>query len=95
MAFKVFVDDNFHYQDAAPRYELGEYDSWPTAVAACQMIIDRYLADTYQAGMSAAELYARYTTFGEDPFVAPTPEGAHFSAWAYARERCAEICGAA
>jgi hypothetical protein len=92
MIFKVFVDDNFHFQDTSERYQQGEYESFETAVAVCKQIVDQYLAATFKEGMSAAELYQRYVSFGDDPFVVPKPEGADFSAWVYAKQRCSEIC---
>ncbi|MCZ7668549.1 MAG: hypothetical protein M5U34_15850 [Chloroflexi bacterium] len=93
-SFKVFVDDNFHYQDKSDRYELGEFDSFEAAVAACQMIIDQYLMAAFKEGMDPAELYEKYISFGEEPFVIPMPEGASFSAWVYAEQRCSQICEA-
>jgi hypothetical protein len=44
--------------------------------------------------MSAAELYYRYTLFGEDPFIimldaSATP--APFCGWDYAKERCPDV----
>lgn len=94
MSFKVYVDDNFHYQDTSARYLQGEYESWETAVAACRLIVDQYLAAAFKAGMSAAELYASYVAFGADPFITPTAAGVSFSAWRYAQQRCAEMCAA-
>ena len=34
-----------------------------------------------------------YTQFGEDPYVISDDVGCAFSAWGYARLRCAELCG--
>ena len=95
MSFKVFVDDNYHYQDESERYKQGEYKSYEAAVTACKLIVDQYLASAFKAGMSAAELYKSYVSFGEDPFVVPGTEGASFSAWDYAKQHCSEICDAA
>jgi hypothetical protein len=94
MPFKVFVDDNFHYQDESERYEQGEYDTFEAAVAACKVIVDEYLESAYKKGMDASELNSSYVMFGEDPFVVPKLEGAEFSAREYARQRCNEICRA-
>lgn len=91
MSFKVLVDDNFHYQDESERYEVGEYQSYDAAVAVCKMIVDKYLASAFKVGMTAAELYNSYVTFGQDPFVVPRPEGDDFSAWNYAKQRCSEM----
>ena len=52
----------------------------------------------YQPGMSAEDLYKRYTSFGEDPFIVVidgTDNDANFSAWRYAKERCGAICSPA
>ncbi|MCO6453103.1 MAG: hypothetical protein J5I90_20145 [Caldilineales bacterium] len=93
MSFKVFVDDNFHYQDESQRYEEGEYETYEQAVIACKSIVDLFLAQEYRTGATAEKLYEHYVAFGEDPFVSPEPEGAHFSAWDYAKQRCHEVAG--
>jgi hypothetical protein len=41
-------------------------------------------------------LYDRFTSFGDDPSIVVidgTDDRATFSAWSYAKERCAVICG--
>ena len=95
VGYKVFVDDNFHYMDESERDEKGGYESFDAAVAVCKCMVDEYLIKTYKPGMSADDLFDYYTSFGEDPFVRPTPDGANrFSAWNYAKKRCSEICNA-
>lgn len=43
--------------------------------------------------MSAQDLFKHYAMFGEDPFIVSAGDTrVEFSAWNYARERCAEIC---
>jgi hypothetical protein len=90
--FEVYVDDNFHYQDESERYKYGEYDTYDEAVKVCKEIVDGELLHVYKKGISAAELYYSYTSFGEDPFIRPSAQGQRFSAWEYARQRCGEIC---
>jgi hypothetical protein len=94
--YKVLIDDNFHYAEEGPRLEHGTFDTAEEAITACRYIVDTFLRDSHRAGMSAAELYYRYTLFGEDPFIivleASAP-AAPFSGWDYARERCQVICG--
>ena len=91
--FRVFVDDNFHPQDESRRYALGPYPSYAAAVVVCEQIVDRSLDSAYRLGMSATQLYERYVTEGEDPWVWPGPEESpRFSARAFARRRCAEVC---
>lgn len=91
MTFKVFVDDNYHYRDENERYEKGEYDTFEAAVNVCKSIVDQFLLSAFKPGMSSAELYESYISFGEDPYIIPTPEGWDFSAWDYAKQRCFEI----
>lgn len=94
--YKVMVDDNFHYHEADERWEKGTYESAEGALAACREIVDRSIAEEYRPGISSAALYDRYTSFGDDPFIMVVDgvdEGAAFSGWTYAKERCRVICG--
>jgi hypothetical protein len=94
--YKIVVADNFHYQEEDHNTEHGTTESYENAVAACRALVDRSLARLYKPGMTAAELYDHYTSFGDDPFVVAlggAPMGEKFSAWTYAEERCAAICG--
>ncbi len=93
MTFRVLVDDNFHYMDQDERYEHGSYPTLEAATLAAQAIVDDFLLDASQPGMTAGELFDCYTNFGEDPFiVAPGESRVLFSAWDYARRRCEELC---
>ena len=92
MHYSVLVDDNSHYMDESARYQLGEFDTAEAALAAARRLVDNELATHYQPGMSAAELYRLYTSYGVDPFIISDDTTCHFSAWDYARERCAELC---
>jgi hypothetical protein len=95
MTYKVVVDDNFHYMEESERYELGEFPTLDAAIKASRKIVDEYLASAYQPGVTARALFASYTSFGEEPYITPsTPEETEvlFSAWAYAKRRCEEIC---
>ena len=94
--YKVMVDDNFHHQDPDERWELGTYATLEEALAVCRGRVDQSLKEQYQPGMSAEDLYNRYTSFGDDPFIVVTDgtaKGAEFSAWRYAKERCDAISG--
>ena len=92
MTYKVYVDDNYHYQDKDRRYTHGEFDTLQAAVEAAKKIVDDGLLGDYRPGMSASELYDRYTMFGEDPWVSG-PGTKDFSAWEYAKSRCEILCG--
>ncbi len=91
--YRVYVDDNFHFNDEEARYKLGEFDTCEEAVAACKKIVDEFMEKAYKKGMSFDELYGGYTGFGEDPFIQTEDERCQFSAWNYARERSRELCG--
>jgi hypothetical protein len=91
--YLVRVADNFHYMDEAEHNTHGTYSTWPEAVAAARSIVDRNLAEYIKPGMTAEELLANYRSFGDDPFIVPSAEDERFSAWDYAKERCADVCG--
>lgn len=93
--WKVIVSDNFDWEDSSIT-PVAAFDTREEAIAECKSRVDAWLAGEHKSGMRAEELYERYTIFGEDPWVLggklndPVP----FSAWDYARQRCAELCAA-
>lgn len=90
--FEVFVDDNFHYTDENYRYKAGEFLSYDEALTEAKRIVDEELACRVRPGMTAEELYDRYITFGEDPFIIPANKDDSFSAWDYAKARSYKVC---
>jgi hypothetical protein len=91
--YKIMVDDNFHYGDESERTEYGTFSTVEEALAVCRRVVDESLLAEYRDGATAEQLYERYTSFGDDPFVvaldgAPKVE---FSAWTYARARVAQF----
>jgi hypothetical protein len=92
--YTVMVDDNFHYMDKDERWQHGIFASAGEAIAACRHLVEQSLAEFYKPGMTAGELCAQYTSFGDDPFVI-APEGCEkvrFSARDYASERAEAMC---
>jgi hypothetical protein len=87
----VYVDDNYHSGDEAERYEHGQFETREEALSACKVIVNRYFDRLKQGEYSFKELWEGYTMFGEDPFISNDDDGSHFSAWEYARQRCAEF----
>ena len=88
------VYDNFHNDDPSESDMHSSYATCADAVAAAKAIVDKCLQSDYTSGQSAAEVYERYTSFGDDPSViGPCPEPA-FSAWDCARRGCGEMCNA-
>jgi hypothetical protein len=97
-SYEVLIDDNFHYQDESERVSHGVFATADEALAACRSIVDGFLTDAFKPDMSPDALYKYYMGFGDDPFVVPVdPKDAsvRFSAWEYAKERCAVIAGSA
>ena len=95
MPYVVMVDDNFHYMDEDERYRHGEFADAGVAIEHCRQIVDEYLESALKPGMSAEELWDSYKSFGEDPFIQSVDVApVRFSAWDYARGRCADLCGA-
>lgn len=93
MPFTVRIRENSHYMDESEAYDHGSFATYAEAEAACRRIVDDYLAGAKKPGMSADDLFRSYTTFGDDPSIdAGGPDGRPFSAWDYARRRCAELC---
>ncbi len=89
--FELFVDDNYHYMDEQSRHRVGSFVSYKEALSKAKAIVDGFLERSHQPGMTSDELFQAYVGFGEDPFIVPAGEP-YFSAWDYARERCAELC---
>jgi len=75
-AYRVLVDDNFHYGNEDERYQAGAFDSYEHALAKCRSIVEECLAEQLKPGMAAEELYAAYMMFGEDPWISAVPEDA-------------------
>ena len=78
------------------RWEYGTFATAEEAIVACRKLMDDSLAEEYRPGMAATQLYDRYTSFGEEPFVV-APSGAakvDFSARDYARNRAEALCAA-
>lgn len=91
--FTVMVADNFHYMDKSEYYVHGKFDTLEEAMVASKNIVERFLLSALKPGWTGDKLYENYTSFGEDPFILGTPGGdVPFSAWDYAKARCAELC---
>jgi hypothetical protein len=95
--YKVLVDDNFHYMEEDARRELGTFPTLDAAVAACRKLVDEALLDEYEPAITAAELYRKYLSFGDDPFIvapANTTTDVLFSAHRYAQGRAEALSAA-
>jgi hypothetical protein len=98
MPVALYIDDNYHYQDAEYRTGPRWFDDAEVALAEARRIVDDFLAEARQPDMGAGELFTQFKMFGLDPWIVlPGDEGptVPFSSWDYARERCTEICACA
>ncbi len=86
--YTVYVDDNFHHMDEKERYKLGEFSDCASAIAACQKIVDKFLAANLD---KSEDLYRTYVSFGEDPFIVTDDPACKFSAWEYAKQRAQSL----
>ena len=91
MKHRVTIADNFHYMDAGEYVDSGKFDAYAAALVRAQAIVDESLSSNWQPGDTPDALMARYTQFGDDPFIVPPGEPA-FSAREYARTRVDSIC---
>ena len=90
--FTVVIADNFHYMDEGEYVVHGSYETLEAAIDAAKGIVDSCLAAAHKPGMTSADLYRQYVSFGDDPFIRGATERVPFSASTYAEARCAEIC---
>jgi hypothetical protein len=88
--YEVYVDDNFHNGDEKERYRLGIFNTREEAVAACAAKVEEYFERIEKGKYSFKELWEGYMMYGEDPFISNDDGSEKFSAWNYAKTRCAE-----
>lgn len=91
MSYRVTIADNFHYMDESGYVDGGGFDTYDEALARAQAIVDESLASNWEAGISPDDLMARYTMFGDDPFIVPAGEP-RFPARDFARTRVEAVC---
>ncbi len=94
MSYKVIVADNFHFMDEKEQWVAGSFDTLEEAVAKAKWLVDISLAEAVKTGGSEKEIYEHYKLWGDDPFIQAIDElqeGVRFSAWDYAKERCAAL----
>jgi hypothetical protein len=89
--FTVRVSDNWDHDD--PGYAQGSYPTLEEAIAACRGIVHESLTGIFKPGMSAETLLSRWCSGGQGAGIVGAP-GQPFSAWRYAKERCAQIAAA-
>lgn len=56
-AFTVWVDDNFHYQDASHRYSAGKFATFEDAVATAKQMVLEDLTGMLKPEITGKALY--------------------------------------
>lgn len=93
MTFKLVIRENAHYMVESEQWAAGTFESLELAIEAAKQIVDVCLADLFEPGMNAADLWSSYVLYGEDPFIdGPGTTHRTFSAWEYAEGRCEVMC---
>jgi hypothetical protein len=93
LPYKILVLDNWHFMDEDEEYELEPLPTAEAAITLARRRLDADLLHLFTPGMTAAELYSYWSTFGELPVVKPVGDEPRV-AWSelnYARERAAAI----
>ena len=91
--YKVMVDDNFHYGDGDERSDHAVFSTAAEALDVCSRLVDESLLAEYKDGETPEQLFERYMSFGDDPFVVALEDvpKVGFSAWTYAHVRAREL----
>jgi hypothetical protein len=96
MTYLIYVADNPDYSDVSELYKLAELNNYDEATRVAKQVVDDYLAEAYEPGCTAQELYESYRTFGDTPLIISSVGVAtRFSARKYAKQRCTDICAEA
>jgi hypothetical protein len=75
---------------------IGEFDAQYKAVACAKRSIDAFLLKEYRTGMTADQLFERYTAASQYPCIFRNGESTlnvPFSHFKYAMARCDHVCG--
>ena len=75
---------------------IGEFDAQYKAVACAKRSIDAFLLKEYRTGMTADQLFERYSAAGQFPCIFRNGDSTlnvPFSHFRYAMSRCDHVCG--
>ena len=75
---------------------IGEYATLDAAIVASKQVIDDFLLGILESKMSAADLFSKYSDFGEVPIIFDdgdkTLNVSGFNHYSYAMNRCGTMC---
>ena len=91
--YHLRIYENSHYMDEDEAYNLGTFDTYDTALAAAQGIVQEFFDHNLDSGVKVEDLLTQYSLFGEDPIILPIDKDIPpFSARTYAGELYKAIC---
>src|SRR5688572_10620357 len=77
---------------------VGEYETLDGAIGASKQVIDGFLTQIFAPEMTAADLFSKYSDFGEVPIIFDDGEKTlnvtGFNHYSYAMNRCGMMCAA-
>jgi hypothetical protein len=80
-------------EEICGQYLYGVYRTAEEAHSAMQNIVDTFLNENYEVGMTADELFEEYNWLGDHPCIYEHGDTYASVARAYAASRCLELCG--
>ena len=69
MNYYIKIYDNNHYMEECDAYIDGYFKTHELALQKAKSIVERSMSEFYKPKMTADELLAQYTMYGEDPAI--------------------------
>ena len=94
MNYYIKIYDNNHYMEECDAYIDGYFKTHEQALQKAKSIVERSMSEFYKPKMTADELLAQYSMYGEDPAIFSNNQIKKkvFSARDYAETIAREIC---
>jgi hypothetical protein len=89
MPYTLVAGDNFHPQEREHQYDVGIFATAAEVVAAEQAFLCKSVLEHYAPGMTAEDLFNRFSGFGEITFIFADggDPRVDFDPWAYAKQQ--------
>ena len=94
MNYYIKIYDNYNYMEESDAYIDAYFETYEQALQKAKFIVQRSISEFYKPTMTADELLAQYSMYGEDPAIIPHNEinKEVFSARDYAETIANKIC---
>ena len=73
--FHLRVYDNYHYADESEAYDHGQYETYEEALLEAKAIVEEFLEQNWNHGITPEELLVQFALYGEDPIIIPDEHG--------------------